>query len=149
MNALTIRTWASRWNRFQALPAYRKRLIVQTALLILISWASLRLFSLQRILHRLQVLAQQPPRRTPYTMADIQHAVAAVGRALPLATCLINGLSAQYLLSRNGYDPKLHIGVKKEEKTLLTAHAWVTIDGQVVVGLIDDLDSYTPLPGIS
>ena len=97
MNALTIRTWASRWNRFQALPAYRKRLIVQTALLVLISWASLRLFSLQRILHRLQVLAQQPPRRTPYTMADIQHAVAAVGRALPLEVNTASGLAPRSL----------------------------------------------------
>ena len=149
MIAESIKPWASRWNRFRALPANRKRLIAQTALLVLISWVSLRLFSLQRILRRLHTLAQQPPRRLPYTVADIQHAVAAVGRMLPLATCLINGLAAQYLFSRNGYSPKLHIGVKKEAKTLLAAHAWVTIDGQVVVGMIEDLDSYTPLPGIS
>ena len=59
-------------------------------------------------------------------------------------TCLTQGLAAKTLLSRYGYDSKLHLGVTKEDERL-EAHAWLTHQGQVVLGDVGDLSRYRPL----
>lgn len=135
-------------KRFLSLPADRKYLLLQTLLIVLVMRAALKFFSLQTILHRLQAVSAGNRGRTPHRVEDIQFAIEAVGRRLSLATCLVNGLAGQYLLGRNGYPATLHIGVKKETDALLAAHAWVAIDQQIVIGMLDDLNTYTILPGI-
>ena len=65
-----------------------------------------------------------------------------------MITCLVGALAGQYFLVRNGYKSTLHIGVKKESDKILAAHAWVTMESRIVIGMIDDLDSYVPMPTI-
>lgn len=134
-------------RRFFALPASKQLALTHTAVVVLILRVAVSLFSLQRILQTLRRLSARKPCRRLH-LADVLYASAVVSRRLPFATCLVNGLAGQYLLIRNGYHPTLHIGVKKETDRALAAHAWVTIDQQVVIGMIDDLDTYTPFPGI-
>lgn len=117
-------------------------------MLILCIRASLALFSLKRIRQTLHSLAQQHPTPRRTSIANLTHAVQAVGRRTPGATCLVNGLAGHYLLSCNGYEPTLHIGVKKGDDNSLAAHAWVCIGQQVVIGAIDDLATYIPFPGL-
>ncbi|WP_051305695.1 lasso peptide biosynthesis B2 protein [Desulfogranum mediterraneum] len=85
-----------------------------------------------------------PDRRS--VQDDIIWAVQLVDRRFSWATCLVNGLVAQYLFSRNGIPSQLHIGVKKEGPDRLQAHAWVTVGGTIVIGRIADLATYRPLP---
>lgn len=47
-------------------------------------------------------------------------------------------------LARAGYDGRLHVGVATEEA--FEAHAWVTVDGEVLVGEHEDLGRFRPLP---
>ncbi len=105
-------------------------------------------FSFQRILLAVRTLSHRRKPSTRDSWEDICHAVRAVGRRCPGATCLVNGLVGHYLLLCNGYASTLHIGVKKSGDQSIDAHAWVSIGQQVVIGEVDDLQLYTPLPGL-
>jgi hypothetical protein len=67
---------------------------------------------------------------------------------VPGATCLSQALAAQTLFLRQGYPAELHIGVAKNETGQLEAHAWVESEGQVVIGDLQNLSRYTPLPSL-
>ncbi len=62
--------------------------------------------------------------------------------------CLARALVTQVLIGRRGYEPELKIGVAKTEDHALEAHAWVELQGQVVIGLVDDLSRFTPMPSL-
>lgn len=126
----------------------RKILLIHTILVVLVMRVAMKIWSLRKILLFLQRRATAGVSPGRYGIDDIRGALATAGRYLPATTCLINGLAGQYLLGRNGYTAKLHIGVKKETEALLSAHAWVSVDEQVVIGQIDDLHTYTTLPDI-
>ena len=66
-------------------------------------------------------------------IGDIVRAVRLCKRFVPYATCLTQALAARRLLSRYGYDAVLKIGVAKSESKL-EAHAWIEVDGKVVLG---------------
>jgi hypothetical protein len=70
-------------------------------------------------------------------------AVQTATRAVPRATCLAQALAADAMLRRTGRAPTLRIGVAKEGASL-EAHAWLELDGAVLVG-DHDLHRYTPL----
>jgi hypothetical protein len=58
---------------------------------------------------------------------------ALVARRLPWRpTCLRQALAVQRMLRRRGIPNRLHLGVASPSEA--TAHAWVTVDGQAVVG---------------
>lgn len=50
------------------------------------------------------------------------------------AVCLQQGLAAQAMLRRRGFDAVLHYGVGKGDAGNLTAHVWVSVNGQTVTG---------------
>jgi hypothetical protein len=72
--------------------------------------------------------------------------VQAAGRFVPAATCLAQALAAQVLLGRDGYESTLRIGVARGERRNFQAHAWLECQGMVVVGAVDTLPHFTPLP---
>jgi Transglutaminase-like superfamily len=61
-------------------------------------------------------------------------AVRVVSRYLPGATCLTQALAAQALLAQSGFPSRVEIGVAKDARSRLQAHAWVVCHGQVVLG---------------
>jgi hypothetical protein len=75
--------------------------------------------------------------------ARVAWAVETAARAVPRATCLSQALAADAMLRRAGRTPTLRIGVAKEGGSL-EAHAWLELDGSVLVG-DHDLHRYTPL----
>ncbi|QLE58686.1 lasso peptide biosynthesis B2 protein [Nostoc sp. TCL26-01] len=64
------------------------------------------------------------------------------------AKCLARALTCQILMARRGYTPELRIGVTKSEEGQFQAHAWIESQGQVVIGQLTNLSSYTPLPSL-
>jgi Transglutaminase-like superfamily len=70
-------------------------------------------------------------------------AAQAARRRVPGATCLVYALALQRLLSRNGHESELHIGVTKQDGAFV-AHAWVECEGEVLDGEGGD-DAYTRL----
>ena len=61
-------------------------------------------------------------------------AVAVVARYVPRATCLTQALAAQVLLAREGEASKLHIGVARDQRGGVRAHAWLEHRGRIVIG---------------
>lgn len=63
------------------------------------------------------------------------------------AKCLARALTTQILLTQQGYLPDLRIGVTKAAGHL-EAHAWVEYQGRVIIGHLNDLARYMPLPSL-
>lgn len=55
-------------------------------------------------------------------------------------------LATQHLLALYGYGAQLRIGVAKVASGKLEAHAWVEYQGKVIIGELQDLSTFTPLP---
>lgn len=67
--------------------------------------------------------------------------VRAAARRVPGATCLVQALALQRLLSQSGRTSTLEIGVAKNSGQF-AAHAWLTYEGRVLIG---GGESYAPL----
>lgn len=80
-----------------------------------------------------------PPERIAWT-------VQAVSRYLPgMRNCLVQALATQIMLAHRDYPAHLRIGVTKDEDGRLKAHAWVELEGKVIIGKVG-ASQYTPLP---
>lgn len=75
----------------------------------------------------------------PHTIARI---INKTSRLIPCSTCLSKALAGYVLFAKNHYKINLHIGVRKNEKLELEAHAWLSCDGKIVLGEIPNLHRY-------
>ena len=134
-------------KRYLALSWQRKKLLCRTCLLFLALRLCMGRVALKKIIRFLSTRGKITNTGNRLCHRDdILWSVQAVGRRMPSGTCLLNALVAEYLFKKNGINSRLFIGVQKKSKNRLAAHAWVTIDEQVVVGDGEDLADYTPLP---
>lgn len=65
---------------------------------------------------------------------EVIWAVQTVSRRVPGASCLTQGMATQVLLGRLGEQSELCLGVARSTGGRLEAHAWVEIDGRIVIG---------------
>lgn len=101
-----------------------------------------------RVVYRLPARTQSAAPRC--SIEQIGWAVAVAGVYLPFATCLPQALTAHVLLRRNGHAADLKIGVARDDRGRLEAHAWVESTGRIVIGgSAGSLARYTPLPTVS
>ena len=56
-------------------------------------------------------------------------------------------MAGRKVLAHYGMASAIHIGVAKDSRKWLTAHAWVEVEGQTVIG--GDNTMYAPLIGAS
>ena len=96
-----------------------------------------------RVVQRFTFRARKK-KQTPYSLEQFIWAVRATSCYVPRATCLTQAMAAQILLLRAGYDPKVKIGVAKNEKKLFEAHAWLVLGDQVLIGGTE-VERYTAL----
>lgn len=84
-------------------------------------------------------------RVTPGTkpVERIAWAAGVASRLLPRTTCLMSALALQRLLSRQGHQSELHIGVAREDGEF-AAHAWLACEGRILTGELEH-DRYTRL----
>lgn len=71
--------------------------------------------------------------------------VKTVSRWIPYATCLTQAFATHLLLRRRGRVSDLRIGVAKGEGGKLEAHAWVEMNGRVVIGKLPDLRRFVKI----
>ena len=69
--------------------------------------------------------------------------VARAARHVPRATCLVQALAAQWLITRSGASAALRFGVATDGEGV-EAHVWLESGGQVVLGE-DQRDRFTAL----
>jgi hypothetical protein len=73
----------------------------------------------------------------------IAWSVQQASKVTPGATCLVQGLAVQYLLERSGFRSDLRIGARRRPDDKFEAHAWVVLDGRVVIGgTVEELATY-------
>ncbi len=75
---------------------------------------------------------------------EVAWAVRATSPYVPKATCLVQALSLKALLAWEGIPTDLAIGVTNSDSSGIMAHAWVELDGTVLIGG-QDLGQYTRL----
>jgi hypothetical protein len=60
--------------------------------------------------------------------------VTVASRFVPRATCLIQAISAQALLTHAGHMSSMEIGIRRENPKGFEAHAWVICEDRIVIG---------------
>ena len=108
-------------------------------------WALLPVFKFSRMRSWLRAKALTKLRRhmdDPRRLADM---VSRTTRFLPGANCLTEALCCQTVLLRSGYASKMILGITRDDRRKLDAHAWVELDGEVVIGDNGELERYKTL----
>lgn len=126
-----------RLKRFFTLPWKDQILLLRAAWLVGTIRLALYCVPFRSLVSRaLKLRKGDPPRGTNawYSVAKLAWAVMVASRWVPNATCLTQALAMQSLLSHSGYRSKLEIGVAKEQKAGLLAHAWVIWEDRIVIG---------------
>jgi hypothetical protein len=129
-------------SKFFGLPTAEQFLLLRTVILVAAIRAGLWVLPfrvMQRITFRTRKIKQ-----TSYSVEQFIWAVRATSLYVPRATCLTQAMAAQALLLRAGYNPKVKIGVAKNEKNLFEAHAWLMLGDRVLIGGTE-VERYTAL----
>ena len=138
-----------RLHKFMRLSRADRRLLLETAFLVGAVRLGLWLLPFRTVaslLRRMVPAIPRPKDQRQDFIVRASQAVRVTSRMVPKATCLTQALATQVLVSRHGYEARLHIGVAKDGEERLEAHAWVVSNGRVVIGDRVDLSHYTALP---
>ncbi|QPV64359.1 lasso peptide biosynthesis B2 protein [Halosimplex litoreum] len=141
-----------RVKRFvSAPPGDKLRLAVASGLLVAI-WGGLVVVSFDRLRSVLAGTGDVGSLVVPGTPTAGQ-VVAAVDVAdswVPgTRTCLVRSLTAEVLLRTYGHSFEHRIGVDRDSSDSVRAHSWIEFEGEVLIGDVDNLEEYEPLPPIS
>ncbi|HEY1628861.1 MAG TPA: lasso peptide biosynthesis B2 protein [Tepidisphaeraceae bacterium] len=122
-----------RVDRFLDLPANQQRQMLHALLLVI----AFRLGLWTLPYHSLQHIADRVAARRAAALDEPQRIgrnITAMSRYVPGASCLTQALAAQVLLQRDGFTPKMRIGVARGELGEFKAHAWIECNDQIIVG---------------
>jgi Transglutaminase-like superfamily len=64
------------------------------------------------------------------------------------AKCLARALTVKVLLDWNDCPADFKIGVAKNGDGKFEAHAWIEVEGTVVIGQLQNLEQFTPMPSL-
>lgn len=113
-------------------------LAVARAALWLLPWRSVP---------RTVTIAAAPRSGSDRPPAVLASAVLSASRAVPRATCLVQALALQAMLGRRRRPSELKLGVRRSAG--FEAHAWLEVDGAVVIGERPSRPAYEPLARVS
>jgi hypothetical protein len=142
-----------RIHNFLRLPSPKRHLIFKAFYGLTVVRVRLRFQSFQALCR--QMISRKPSFREQQGLprASVQQIVWAVqtsARYMPGgAKCLAKALTTQNLMRAYGYVSELKIGVTKSPTGQFEAHAWIEYNGQVVIGQLEHLSQFTPLPPLT
>ncbi len=89
-------------------------------------------------------------KKTSYlSVKRIERIVKIAASLTPFSTCLSEALAGQVLFLSNNHSTKLHFGVRNTEGEGFEAHAWLSLEREIVLGDLPDLASYKEFPPLS
>ncbi len=106
---------------------------------------AVRLLPASIVLKRLAEDVPLPRQHQRRSAERVAWAVAAAARYIPGSKCLVQAIAGRSLLAKYGIDSQIRIGVAKDSKNWLSAHAWVEVEGRTLIG--GDTAVYAPLIG--
>ena len=130
------------------LPYRKKKLLGQSLFLVWVIRISLWLFPfrwLNEWLSRFDKFVPDNRQANWIVINSVVRSVRACSRFVPYASCLTQALAAQTLLRLRGQDSMLKIGVDKDENGKLMAHAWIEVDGKIIIGKLPQHRRFTVL----
>ena len=111
----------------------RKSLLIISVVLIISIRIFLYIFSFSRIYSISNKLARiKINQNNPKQILDVVWSVRVVAYHIPKATCLVQAIVAQILMTHYNYDSILRIGVNKSNN--FEAHAWLEKDNKIILG---------------
>jgi hypothetical protein len=128
-----------------------RHLLMMTLILLATIRIGLWLMPFHTILKVLAKISQPSDRlqvTNPISVRKIAWAVNAVSPYVPGVKCLARALATQVLMNRHSLACEFRIGVAKAEGGKLEAHAWIEYQGLVVIGNLQDLSRFMPLPSL-
>lgn len=123
--------------KFLCLPYQKKKLLSQSMIAVIVIRLSLWLFPFKTLNHWLSAFAPvgSDDRKVEWNAVDsVATAVQWCSRYIPYASCLTQALAARTLLGLRGQNSQLKIGVDRDEDGKFMAHAWIEIDGKIIIG---------------
>jgi len=133
-------------RKFLSLPAKERYILLKAFLLLSIIRLGLWLLPFRTLQKTLEKWFHRPATSHEPSLSPekVSWAVSAVSPYVPSATCLAQALTLQALLSQEGIHSDLGIGVARDDASGIIAHAWLEIDGKVIIGG-QERDRYTRL----
>lgn len=140
---MSARRFTSSLRRLAGRRRADRRLLLRAGVAVLACRAALARVRLQRLA---RLTAGVPSRgHTAESPARIAWAVRTAGqRLLGDSSCLPQALAARLLLARDGYASHLRVGLARDAQGQMTGHAWLEVDGHVLLG--DESSELCELP---
>jgi hypothetical protein len=135
-------------RKFLQLSLLNQLLLVQTTFILIAVTLGLRVLPWVTIQCLLLKMSNWDSRFLRTQHLSVQHIAWAIRLSswyVPKATCLPQALAAQLLLIQRGYPADLQIGVARNEDGKLEAHAWVTTESAIVIGVVPDIHRFAAL----
>lgn len=123
--------------KFLFLPYQKKKLLGQSLITISAIRLSLWIFpfkALNRWLGNFVAEKSDAPVIEWNVIENVTAAVQMCSCYVPYASCLTQALAARTLLGLKGQYSQLKIGVGRDEDGKFMAHAWVEVNGKIIIG---------------
>lgn len=136
-------------QKFFTLPASEQRHVVHTAMLLVAFRLGLWLVPYRYLKRLVERVARRGPEGSQDELDRVVRNVVSIAQFIPSASCLTQALATQVLLRQDGFDPKLQIGVARDEAGTFKAHAWVECAGRIVVGDFTGVLPYVAMENVA
>ena len=124
-------------KNFQSFPASKRRAFIKALPVLLVSRIILNLVPFKRILRHFDNFPAVKPdtKGLRELIEETRWAVQAAGKlVLGESPCLPQALTFLYFLRKHSIPVELKIGVQKDPKDIFSAHAWVELNGETLLG---------------
>lgn len=130
-------------GRAFAIPFDEKRLVLEA----LVRLASVRI-ELAVSAPCLVLERRTGPGDSRHSPRQIGLSIERAAKLIPRTTCLPKALAVARMLRSRGYDCKLRLGLKEQDRRVV-AHAWVEVGSEVILGGSCNISDFKKLPAIS
>ena len=136
---------AGHFRRFAALPEAERRLLLHAAIVVASMRAAVLVFPFRWVCDRLRAPRLVSDRLAAIPVGRLAWAVSVAARCIPGASCLTQALTLQWLLLRAGKSGIVRVGVAKDGRRGIEAHAWVEHGDKVILGGDEDPGRFTTI----
>jgi len=131
--------------RFFRLSSDDRWLLLRALATVSKAWVAVRVLPASAVMRKISADIAPSARSEPQTINRVVWAIAVAARYIPGSKCLVQALAGRELLAGYGFSSTIHLGVAKDSRNWLNAHAWVESGGRTIIG--GDTSTYAPLIG--
>lgn len=139
----------NRARAFCSLPPGDQFRLGAAVCLLLVSWGGVFIISFSKVrwlLIRIGTFGEKITPGNP-TAERVARTVDVADTHVPgNRTCLVRSLSVEALLRAYNYTFIHRIGINRTTDGHVQAHSWIEYDDKVLIGQLDELDTFQPLP---